>query len=278
MATRQLSAAEEAELVALAAAYRDSSSKQAAAAAYIALAYWRSALRLDDIDGSARLWLDAVLPYILRARNTVGKLAQSYARATRRIEVDGDVTRLFSTIPEPNLEQVRESLRIVGPAILKHDLKKTATARHVSQADVDAMVATAGVRIQGAATRHVTNGGRETIAEGSRNDSEALGYIWVTDEDPCYFCSMLASRGPTYSRRSLEESNARFTGPGTAKVHDHCHCHLKPVYRRTDPMVKASEALYEEWKAVQRNRKPDETMALAWRHHWEQRSTDQRSV
>jgi hypothetical protein len=65
---------------------------------------------------------------------------------------------------------------------------------------------------------------------------------------------MLAGRGLqhgyTYSEDSFDLSDARFTGDGTAKVHDNCQCHLKPVYVHTDDFVDRSEffeQLYREF-------------------------------
>lgn len=79
------------------------------------------------------------------------------------------------------------------------------------------------VKASGTASRLTLNGGRDTILTSVRADSEALGWLRVTDADPCHFCLTLASRGPEYKTRS----SASF------QAHDHCSCQAMPVYRGT---------------------------------------------
>jgi len=56
------------------------------------------------------------------------------------------------------------------------------------------------VRVQGSASRVVLNGGRDLLSDAVRRDPAAIGWYRVTDDDPCHFCAMLASRG-LYKKR-----------------------------------------------------------------------------
>lgn len=73
----------------------------------------------------------------------------------------------------------------------------------------------------GGATRHVLNGGRNTLIGSVQQDRQAVGYARVTAANPCAFCAMLAGRGAVY-----KESTVGF------EAHDHCACSAEPVYKR----------------------------------------------
>lgn len=94
--------------------------------------------------------------------------------------------------------------------------------RRVGQAEPQA-VRNALVKASGSATRLALNGGRDTILESVRADPEAIGWVRVTDGDPCAFCLTLASRGPAYK----SEETAAF------RAHDHCGCTARPVYEES---------------------------------------------
>lgn len=101
----------------------------------------------------------------------------------------------------------------------------------------DAMQA-AFVRTSGAVSRHILDGGRDTIIASVTADPQALGWGRVTDGDPCYFCLTLASRGPVYKT----EQSAGF------QAHDHCGCAAEPFYRGAAWPGRSREylAIYDE--------------------------------
>lgn len=93
----------------------------------------------------------------------------------------------------------------------------------------------------GAAVRIVLNGARDAVVDEAEQDSYAMGWQRVTDNDPCYFCALLAANGPFYSspnafKRSDKKfiANEQFADVGEpediAKVHNHCRCTLVPVF------------------------------------------------
>src|SRR5665647_575438 len=75
------------------------------------------------------------------------------------------------------------------------------------------------VRVSGAVSREVLNGGRDTILGEVQRDTKTQGWARVTGGNPCAFCAMLASRGPAYREESVD-----------FQAHDHCDCGAEPVY------------------------------------------------
>ena len=76
------------------------------------------------------------------------------------------------------------------------------------------------VTSSGSASRHVLTGARETTLTLIRSDERAKRWVRVTDDDPCSFCAMLASRGPVF----ITQATAAF------KAHDNCACVAEPVF------------------------------------------------
>lgn len=120
-----------------------------------------------------------------------------------------------------------------------------------------------------AAGRHVTEGGRDQIEQSARQDKRAVGYVRIITDKACFFCAALASRGPVYDDDSFAESDPRFTGPGEHKVHDHCTCSLRAVFRRgfVDTPPRTLE-LHNDWEALKEELGHVPTL-LEWRNHYE---------
>lgn len=98
---------------------------------------------------------------------------------------------------------------------------------------------TAFVNLSGEATRQALNGGRSTIDYLVQEDRRALGYIRKTDNDPCAFCAMLASRGPAYKSRET----------GGFQAHAHCACQPEPVYSSTTQWPGRAREFQELWRS-----------------------------
>ena len=99
-------------------------------------------------------------------------------------------------------------------------------------AQLEEVMSSSGDHAGAAGARHVGNGAREQIQDSAKADRRAIGWIRVTSGEPCYFCAMLASRGPVYSVDSFDDSDALFDGAGHHKVHDNCGCSMRQVYTR----------------------------------------------
>lgn len=249
------------EAVSLTESYKAAQARRAALIAALVVQWWRQRVNAEDASSVAR-WLNFVTPRILLEYGRAGTLAQVYYTQLRNIEVPN--APAFA--PEPlrglDVDRVRASLSVVGPVAVRKKLeafdKMTAQSlleklaledtqqisREMLRSAAQEEVAT---QIAGAAQRHVSNGGREVLADSSLKDRTALGWVRVTDADPCYFCAMLASRGLVYDRHSFDDSDPRFIGNGDAKVHDHCNCSVKPVYTRDDDYVTRSKEFEEMW-------------------------------
>lgn len=113
---------------------------------------------------------------------------------------------------------------------------------------------------------------------------EPIGWARFTEDSkngPCYFCALLASQGAVYlGAGSFDESNSKmrdiaawmplgdvqgevaslvnesggvrrrraFLGDGPAKVHDHCKCSMRPVYRERDAMDARAKYFLRQWQ------------------------------
>lgn len=243
------------EVRALTSAYRTQQVRRAAAVAALVAAYYRT--RVDPADSSSvERWLEIMLPRIMGNHDLVARLGARYATDLRRLEMPKEAPLTFEPSQGASLEQVRKSLQVVGPGDY---LNK---AKVIERADVDerqrqALLVEAkqvtAQKLAGATVRHIQNGGRQTTYDAARSDRLALGYVRVTRAKPCFFCSMLASRGLVFSEDSFDDSDPRFTGEGTVKVHDECQCALKPVYtRKDDPFLADTEThtdMWERWGA-----------------------------
>src|SRR5690606_27489371 len=128
------------------------------------------------------------------------------------------------------------------------------------------------------AIRYSTNAARNSTIAATKRDPEAIGCVYVTagDDRVCFWCAMLASRGPVFKGYSFDDSDDRFEGPGTAKCHDHCRCILVPIKSLDSQRIDASKELWERWKAVNHDENgrilnSGKAALLAWRRHWEGR-------
>lgn len=236
---------------ALTEAHRVQQARQAAVRALLVQRLWSNLIDEDNITESAGLWVTRSVPIILAAFGRSAALSRSYLSTLRTLELG----RLEPYTPQPIRmipeEQVRTSLWVTGPVALEKKLKKISgldISPTLERALITQAVEEAGSQAAGAALKHATAGGREQIKDAVKKDSRvALGWLRVPKANPCYFCAMLASRGPVYTDDSFEESNRLFTGEGVSKAHDNCACSLQPVYSRQDPGIDKAKAWEAMW-------------------------------
>lgn len=165
----------------------------------------------DDQSSFARL-VAAATTLVRGYHGVSAAAAASYYAAFRSAEDVGATARPPLAAP-PADALITTSLYVTGEA----------AARKAERGGQSPEVArkTALVRTSGAVTRHVLNGGRDTLLDAVAVDKKALGWARVTDADPCAFCALLASRGPVYK----SEQSAGF------EAHDHCTCAIEPTYQ-----------------------------------------------
>lgn len=253
-----LSEVQAAQSLALTQTFKAGQNTEAAKVAALVALYYRQRVQVED-PASVQRWLDLVIPRIIRSSDAGARLAAEFYAAVRRIEVPGAPAFTPTAAIGAVTPQVSKSLMAVGPGDFMN--KATQIKRlEVKPAEEKALLAEAkqvtSVKIAQAVVRHVQTGGRQTIHDVTQQDRVALGWVRVTREDPCFFCAMLASRGihyRPYGEGAFDDTNARFSGEGDAKVHDKCGCSLKPVFsREDDPVLERNQTyvdLWERWGA-----------------------------
>lgn len=148
---------------------------------------------------------------LVRLRNGQSAgLAAGYFDRFRVAEGIGAGGRVLLAEPPPEAQIVR-SLTQTG-------LVGTLRALSVGQTP-EAALRNGFTRLAGAAGRHVLDGGRVTLIRSAGTDRTSGGWARVTSGSPCYFCAMLASRGPVFSSDAAD-----------FEAHDHCSCTAEPVY------------------------------------------------
>jgi len=166
-----------------------------------------------DVEDATRSWPSvetALLAVIGERRVISASLAARYFEAFRRAEgVGGVATPVLAAFDEDAVGRAKTSLQVTGYVTTE----RLRALKHTDPGKV------ALVRVSGAVTRHVLDGGRETLLASVRRDRRARGWARVTSAEPCEFCSMLASRGGVYTATS-----------GAFQAHDHCGCGLEPAF------------------------------------------------
>jgi hypothetical protein len=285
--------ASSAELSALDAAYRRQQAVIQGAAGLAVLRLWRSITPQDVLtrSGAISSWLAQAVAITTQANRRSAQQAATFYDDVRVLQT-GEALRPELVDPPP-AEQVRTSLFVTGPFAARQRLERVPqttlvnrygeptgveglrslldrqvdTLRAGQQKAIDDAMTLSGQTAAAAVVRHVGNGARDQIKTTVQRDARAKGYVRVTDGEPCYFCAALASRGADYKEDSFKESDARFEGPGTAKVHDSCGCHLRPVYSRSpDEIPELNRALQQRW-----NDENESSTMLEWRQRYENR-------
>jgi len=121
--------------------------------------------------------------------------------------------------------------------------------------------------VLGVAARQVTSASQQSVIDSLRRSRIRAAYLLVNGSNPCWFCAMLASRGPVFQDDSFDESDPRFVGPGTARVHDNCGCSLVVVNTRESTEMATWQELEQQWKDVT-GEVTGQAKLVAWRDHW----------
>lgn len=242
--------------------------------AALALAVWRAQSSPEDVDASWLKILELLVPQVLKARRQAAGVSRSYYQAFRKLEVPREP---LWTPPDELVELDRQvletSLRVTGPVAYKQKLERLSGAE-IDPATEKALLRKlheeAGKQMAAAVIRHVAGGARDQIETDVKADPVALGFLRATKSaDPCFFCALLASRGPVYKDNSFKASDSLFDGQGTAKAHDNCACVLEPVYTRDTKwpdIAREAERIYKGLKP-----KRGQSTLQAFRAAWDSR-------
>ncbi|MER5350590.1 hypothetical protein ABT093_09690 [Kitasatospora sp. NPDC002551] len=211
---------------------------------------------------------------------TLGDLREEYAEVADDIlppapddadEADVEEAYVWPELDEDAMDDAaRTSLWVTGPV---HAEKRLADAEALQQsgrlddagflAELDDLMRDSGVTASGAADREALRGGRTMVSTASRADRRVLGWARVTDENPCAFCAMLASRGIVYRTRDaailkgFADSGRRSSDVldpevELEKYHDMCHCTPMAVYSTSAELPDSSQEMARLWRSSTR--------------------------
>jgi hypothetical protein len=230
-----------------------------------------------DLDRTAVPWASSVMRLIAEFREDSAETAENYYKEFRAVELPtakeppptverrqsrrrvnsrgrdarpsrGGLRRV--TIEWDDEDDAAEtSLLVMGPSNIKAKRKR---GKSPEEAAREALVEAGG-----SAGRHVLTGGRTTHLELVENDPEAIGWLRVTDGDPCAFCAMLSSRGPVYrSERSASTVvNPGRSRPVGAQYHDNCACSAEAMFSKSQAWPGRGREFQELWREVARGNK-----------------------
>lgn len=243
--------------------------------AALAVRLWQGLMKPGDIDGPGYEKLLALLvPQIQKAREKSARQSRVYYEAFRILETGQRDFKPAGGVITLDKQVIETSIRVTGPVAFKSRIEA------INLLDVDPAVEKALTEkafkqsangVAAAMMRHVTDGARQQVLADHKADPVALGYMRMLKSDnPCYFCAMLASRGPVYKGESFSGSNALFEGDGPAKAHDHCACVLEPVFTRTTEWTPGAREAAEIWSKAKTSR-DGRTVMNSFRSLWESR-------
>jgi len=195
-----------------------------------ALAAW-GVLDPDDLAGSTARWLTVLLPLLSAQQRASVTLAANYLTTFRRLELGANVPPFTPVLAaDLNRAAVTTSLIVTGPVTVRRALAR--------QVDVSKALDLGKAMSARAASRHVLNGGRDTILGTVAADPRALGWARSASGRACAFCAMLASRGAVYKG----EDTADF------EAHDGCNCSTEAVYRSDAALPAGSQRYAEQYR------------------------------
>jgi hypothetical protein len=193
--------------------------------------------------------LDETWPGWLRAmsllvRNYHGQSAQAAAstyRAAREQATHSPAPRsLIKFAPVPSQDWLDKAFGYSGPGSFQRDIARPNTALETTL---------------GTSTRIALDGGRTTTLNTLRADPVAVGWYRVTDDNPCSFCALLASRGIVYKAETVG-----------FKAHNHCACYGMAAFSRDVELP----SIAQEAADVYKNRGEGDALN-AFRRAWESR-------
>lgn len=230
-----------------------------------------------DLDRTAPAWASTVLRLIADFREDSAETAENYFKEFRAVELPN------AKEPAPTVERrqsrrvnsrrrstggssrgglrrvtiewddaddaAHTSLMVMGPSNIKAKRKR---GKSPEEAAREALVEAGG-----SAGRHVLTGGRTTHLELVEADPEAIGWLRVTDGDPCAFCAMLSSRGPVYrsERSATTVVSSRAKRAIGDQYHDHCACSAEAMFSKSQAWPGRGREFQQLWRDVARGNK-----------------------
>lgn len=165
------------------------------------------ALDPQRLDATFLAWVTAVAQEVAEHRSTAAAVAGQYLEAERAAQgIPGQATVLAP--PAVAAGALAKSLAVTGPAFIKRAMSNGVP---LPQAMEKAFGTTTAV-----ASRHVLDGGRQTVTASTRADPRGQGWRRVNGSPDCGWCAQRVGRVLTDDHFG---------------AHDHCSCSAVPVYR-----------------------------------------------
>jgi len=220
------------------------------------LRVWRELMNPAKVDASWPAVRAALMPIVRQAREQSAVLARAAYMDGRRAAGVPDGSFAPEGPLELAIDRLESSLDVTGPI----EFKKAIAAGKTPTQAMDA----AAVRMVGSTQYLALEGGRSVMKQSIEADERATGWSRVTDNDPCAWCAMLASRGPVYK----SAKTAGDPRQGGDRYHDACACQAWPAFSLNEPFVGAAEKLYDDWLRVTRGT-GGRNAVNTWRRWWE---------
>ena len=198
---------------------------------------------------------------IRHAQASAALAAQQYQRQRVAAGVAGGFRP--SAAPPPSVQQVAQAVDWALQPLWNSNVLAAASGQPEapptdSLPSAGSAIADAKARLAAATERQVLNTGQTTIIDNAQRDRKARGWARIPEPGACSFCLMLATRvtakrGAFYTSEEAAGPNQRsarhqtrageaFIGEGQAKVHDHCRCHVEPIFGPYEPTAQVREA------------------------------------
>ncbi|WP_326742577.1 VG15 protein [Streptomyces sp. NBC_01768] len=211
----------------------------------------------------------------------LGERRERFSNSSVRVAIDGD-DEWPGEDSESADRRATVSLMVNGPV----RVRRNADALRGRLDDVDVLdelsriTTDAGESAAGAGDREALMGGRDLIHGLAETDSRIIGWARVPDDDPCWMCSMLASRGAVYRTRGTASTRGtgrrRMDADDPEQYHTNCQCVPIPIYSRTDWIPPESQQYQADWLRVTRGLGGAEARA-AWRQYINARRRERRA-
>jgi hypothetical protein len=226
------------------------------------VALWPGAVALAE-PAVRQVWLELLVALEQRWRGVFATVALEHYRAMAEADIEAVPTSVLAgTAVAPPLvvgELVGAMSVLVFGVLDRRGRREALLERPGDGAALDGRAVRLR-RIEGrlltqaaeGAARLAVNGGREAVEQVVRQDRHALGWMRVTDGDPCAFCAMLASRGAVY--KSAESAGFELD-PVRGEInryHDNCGCQVVPVFTRTPVLPETTQRAEQLWRDSQR--------------------------
>lgn len=215
-------------------------------------ALWPGAAALATPGPARQQWLELLVALVERWRPVFHSLALETYRAQAEADTGAVPAFLLAggaglALPDLDLDELVAAMVVLVFAPLGRE-----AAREQGEPRRE-RVTTRETRVfeQAAeSTARITvNAGRQAQERAVRQDRLALGWMRITDSDPCAFCLMLASRGPVYKTAQTAGFVLDPVRGEINRYHDNCACQVVPVFTK-DPVLPEStqraEATYEQ--------------------------------